>query len=141
MAKKTKQQDLDTFINDQKKIGKNNSFVGIAILILIAGFYFIKYNFGVKQPGAFFEKADYTVKVYIFAKPDPNSSKSYYIPADVMRSSGDSGYTIETMYWPEGGSTDFSDCSNLQINQFTDCLANDNNMTDYSIMLTNTLAH
>lgn len=105
------------------------------IILLVLG-VIGKQMFGLKQPGALLERASYDAKVYVLVFPDNKSSKNYYLPAEISRNNG---YSLDTLYWPNGGTTDFTDSNCvLYLNLKASC--GDGNDNDYEIELTSNLA-
>ncbi len=103
----------------------------IVIVILVLAH---RYFFGVTIPGAFYERdANYTTKIYVLLSPQDSQSKNYRVPADVEKN--DSGYSLTKVYWPDGGTSEFSDCS-VNPPPRGDFCNPDGSDTGYKILLT-----
>ena len=94
-------------------------------LVLIVGllFFFIfavaRNHFGNEIIGNWFEKQrEYTTQYWIYLEPDSSSTKNYRVKGDIEKISlGEDGwgYYLRTVYWNNGGNSDFDDCQILSI--------------------------
>jgi hypothetical protein len=114
--------------------------IGISALVGILFLWIVGALNQVKRPGSFFEKASYSGKFYVLVYPEINTVKNYKIPGDIEKELEDcapedscnSIYYLNNIYWPNGGTTSFSDCSISDKKSF--CTSDDDN--DYYIELT-----
>ncbi|MES2631145.1 MAG: hypothetical protein V4611_04250 [Patescibacteria group bacterium] len=110
------------------------------IIILIGlGLIFLRVPLGSHVPGSFYESTDYTEQLMVMVFETNSSSKNYLVPADVTRDY-DSGYSVSSIYWPNGGvsNTDSNMCGSLSIEYRASCRITDDsgNETQYYIQLT-----
>ncbi len=92
-------------------------------------------RFGVQQPGAFLEATDYEAKVLVMVFPSDDTTKNYLIPADIGKGDGsyDKTYTVYKIYWPNGGYTEFDNCTIEEYTLKASCFDDDK---EYFIQLT-----
>jgi hypothetical protein len=125
------------FDNSQpiKYIHMYGAYLVIGIIALVLFFIFSKQYFGLKHPGSFYERTEYSAKVFVLVFPS-DGTKNYYIPADIDRTEG--AYDLTAIYWPNGGTTTFDNCQDLKLNTKVLCSTTDNsgNDIDYHIQLT-----
>lgn len=73
-----------------------------------------RYYFGNKIIGSWFERpGEYTTQYWTYLEPDKNSTKNYRVRSDIEKISfGEDGYGyfLRTVYWNNGGNSDFDDC-------------------------------
>jgi len=107
----------------------------LCAIVLVVAIVAAKTYLGGMRPGAFFERGNYTAKVYVLVFPDADTAKNYYLPADVTKAG--SVYSLKKLYWPDGGSSTFDDCE-VRLNQKSNCRAEGSDIA-YAIELTGNL--
>lgn len=127
---KKKIEKLETFFDEFQ-----NLIIGSIIIIGVV-FFVGKSYIGEKGPGSFFERSVYDTKVYVLVFPNSDKTKNYYLPADISKDNENSGYSVNVIHWPNGGTTTFNSCSNVNLNSKTYCPA-ENSDEGYDIQLTN----
>lgn len=58
-------------------------YAGLLSLVAMVGVNYIAATYGTKVPGAFLERDDYEVMLYVRLYPDMNEVKSYWVPAKI----------------------------------------------------------
>lgn len=107
---------------------------GLWIIAIIIAIFTFKHFLGDTIPGSFFERdADYSAKVYVLLYPDGADSKNYRVPADISRD--ESGYSVNKVYWSNGGTLDFDDCTISSL-PYTELCTPNGSETRYEVRLT-----
>jgi hypothetical protein len=115
--------------------GRNGPAALLCAIVLVVAVVAAKTYVGVMRPGAFFERGNYTAKVYVLVFPGTDTTKNYYLPADVTKEG--SVYSLNKLYWPNGGDSTFNDCE-VRLIQKSNCQP-DGDDTNYAIELTGSL--
>lgn len=141
-------EDYDIWgIKIPRKTG--DRIMGVAVICVIA-FFPLRSFFGTKTLGSFFQRSRYSVQYYVYLQSPDDQAKSYKVKADITKDtwsydSGDDGgstsggniYSLDKVYWPDGGYSEFQDCdlvSLIESNKKASCSTVGDNVT-YQISL------
>jgi hypothetical protein len=124
-----------------KAIYENKTFRKIVVIILLLSFLIygaIKIFFGNDNIGSFFSRHSYDATYMVFAQPDNNTTKYYFIKSDIHVSGSD--IYLYKIYWPNGGYTSFREDETyigekISLNSNNYC--RDTKEKDWFIFLTN----
>ena len=102
----------EEYIVDTKYLKISYSAIGFTLvggfLLFLAWGLFLNQWLGNTTVGSPLAKSDFTAKYWVFIQPDNTEAKNYRVKADISRD--DTGYSLDKVYWPNGGSSTFDDC-------------------------------
>lgn len=93
-----------------------DEYINNAIVYTLLGAFFlwIAWGLGLNQwlgntsMGSPFAKSNFTTQYWVYLQPDNAEAKNYRVKADISRVDGE--YSLDKVYWPNGGSSTFDDC-------------------------------
>lgn len=95
-----------------------SGYIGIVILIFLALIIFVSIKLS-KEPGLVFENGSDTTKYWVYLQPENAEAKNYRVQADIKRFVSDdsqhSAFLLDKVYWPNGGTSEFSGCDLIYI--------------------------
>ena len=94
---------------------RDKYIVNALVYTFIAAFLlWIAWGLGLNQwlgdttVGSPFAKNDFTAKYWVYLQPDNAEAKNYRVEGDISRNDGI--YSLDKVYWPNGGNSTFDDC-------------------------------
>jgi hypothetical protein len=87
-----------------------------AVILFLLIFGVARINFGNEILGSWFEKPEeYTTQYWVYLEPDSSSTKNYRVKGDIEKIKwgtieNTDEYYLRTVYWNNGGESDFVEC-------------------------------
>ena len=106
----------DKYMFDNKYFRVSNAFAGgVLIFIFIGGIVlfflwglFLNQWLGTTTVGSMWAKNNFDTQYYVFIQPENATSKNYRVKGDISRTDGE--YSLNKIYWENGGYLTFTDC-------------------------------